>query len=197
MRKKTKKSFLGETFSRCATSAETLWEKCIWSVKEQERDRCVWKGMSKVVCDTRRQSGELQVGNSRRHRSRSFGHCREEPSITDTLSDVESYRRVLSRGVARSNLQLTRISVANNRQKCPPVITPKYTVYSSYNIASLSPLLKQSSTSDKEIYIPVTSHILEENSPIPSHTPSNLDSLFLFVLHLFIHATPSTWKSSL
>lgn len=69
-------------------------------LEEQERDRGVWKGMSKVVCDTRGQSGELQVGNSRGHRSRSLGHYREEPSTTDTLSDVESSRRVLSRGVA-------------------------------------------------------------------------------------------------
>lgn len=111
-------------------------------LEEQERDWGVWKGMSKVVCDTRGQSGELQVGNSRGHQSRSLGHRREEPSTTDILSDVESYWRVLSRGVAQSDLQLTRISIANNRQKCPPVVTPKYAVYSSYNIASLSSVLK-------------------------------------------------------
>lgn len=66
MRKQTMKSFQDEKFSRLGKQVGRPHGQIAFDLlDEQEGDQCAWKGVSKVVCDTRGQTGELQVGTSR------------------------------------------------------------------------------------------------------------------------------------
>lgn len=74
-------------------------------LEEQGRDQCVWKGGSEQGgVWSRGQQGSCRWGTARGGRVDYVGIEGKSHSITDTLSEVRSYWRVLSRGVAWCDL---------------------------------------------------------------------------------------------